>query len=380
MQTRSLIKLMWFTQSVVLFCMLIPSLCAQTSDAQTIESKSWTTITESHTPNTNPTRTTESHRQSGKGTVDSQSVERLGVDGHYEPYFDVEKESVQVNDTTIRTVERTFGRDGSGHKLLTQVTEEEKQSLPAGDEKVVRTTSNADLDGHLQVVQREVADTKQISPDVQEKKTTVFLSDGGGGMAPSMQIQQREKRSGDHTVEVHKSTLLLDGAGNWQVNERKESTIKEDGKERTTEERVLRPGADDKLALVSRTLGKESETAAGEKRNTVETYSTDISGSAPDGNLHLSQRVTVVKRARSDGAQATEQQLEQLNPGEPGAGLQVTSKTLDIVQPDTSGTRETRTIEVRDASGGFGVVSFDTRKSDNVHAIDVDIAPQNKPK
>jgi len=380
MQTRSLIKLMWFTQSVVLFCMLIPSLCAQTSDAQTIESKSWTTITESHTPNTNPTRTTESHRQSGKGTVDSQSVERLGVDGHYEPYFDVEKESVQVNDTTIRTVERTFGRDGSGHKLLTQVTEEEKQSLPAGDEKVVRTTSNADLDGHLQVVQREVADTKQISPDVQEKKTKVFLSDGGGGMAPSMQIQQREKRSGDHTVEVQKSTLLLDGAGNWQVNERKESTIKEDGKERTTEERVLRPGADDKLALVSRTLGKESETAAGEKRNTVETYSTDISGSAPDGNLHLSQRVTVVKRARSDGAQATEQQLEQLNPGEPGAGLQVTSKTLDIVQPDTSGTRETRTIEVRDASGGFGVVSFDTRKSDNVHAIDVDIAPQNKPK
>jgi hypothetical protein len=195
-----------------------------------------------------------------------------------------------------------------------------------------------------------------------------------------MQIQQREKRSGDHTVEVQKSTLLLDGAGNWQIHERKESTIKEDGKERTTEEHVLRPGADGKLALVSRTLGKDSETAAGEKRTTVETYSTDISGSAPDGNLHLSQRVTVVKRARSDGAQATEQQLEQVNPGDPGAGLQVTTRTLDTVRPDTSGTRETRTIEVRDASGSFGVVALDTRKSDKVHAIDVDIAPQNKPK
>jgi hypothetical protein len=312
--------------------------------------------------------------------VDSQSVERLGVDGHYEPYFDIEKESIQVNDTTIRTVERTFGRDGSGQKILTQVTEEEKQSLPAGGEKVVRTTSNADLDGHLRVVQREVTDTKKISPDVQEKKTTVFLSDGEGGMAPSMQIQQREKRSGDHPVEVQKSTLLLDGAGNWQIHERKESTIKEDGKERTTEEHVLRPGADGKLALVSRTLGKDSETAAGEKRTTVETYSTDISGSAPDGNLHLSQRVTVVKRARSDGAQATEQQLEELSPGDPGAGLRVTTKTLDVVQPDTSGRQETRTIEVRDASGVFEVVSFDARKSDKVHAIDVDIAPQNKPK
>jgi hypothetical protein len=104
MQSPSLIKLMWFTQSVVLFCMLIPSLCAQTSDAQTIESKSWTAITESHPSNTNPTRTTESHRQSGEGTVDSESVEHVGADGHYEPYFDIEKESVQVkhNDTNGR--------------------------------------------------------------------------------------------------------------------------------------------------------------------------------------------------------------------------------------------------------------------------------------
>jgi hypothetical protein len=195
-----------------------------------------------------------------------------------------------------------------------------------------------------------------------------------------MQIQQREKRSDNHTVEVQKSTLLLDGAGNWQVHERKENTIKEDGKERTTEEHVLQPGADGKLALVSRTVGKESETATGEKRNTIETYSTDILGSAPDGTLHLSQRVSVVKRARSDGAQATEQQLEQLDPGDPGAGLQLTTKSLHVVQPDTSGTRETRTIEVRDASGSFRVVSFDTGKSDKVHAINVESAPQNKPK
>jgi len=217
MQSPSLIKLLWFAESVVLFCMFIPSLCAQTSDAQAIESKSWTTITESHTSDTNPTRTTESHRQSGKRTVDSQSIERLGFDGHYEPYFDIEKESVQVNDTTIRTVERRFGRDGGGQRILTQVTEEEKQSLPAGDEKVVRTTSNAELDGHLRIVKREVADTKKISPDVQEKKTTVFWSDGDR-MIPSMQIQQREKRSGDHTVEVQESTLLPDGGGYWQVN------------------------------------------------------------------------------------------------------------------------------------------------------------------
>jgi len=378
MQYPSLIKFAWLTVAIIAFCMFVPSLSAQTSDAQANESQSWTKTTESHTDNTNPTRTTESHKQSAKGTLDNQTVERLGADGHYEPYYDIEKESVRVNGTTIRTIERTFARDASGQKILTQVTEEEKQTLQAGDEKVVRTTSNADLDGHLQVAQREVTNTKKI-PEVQEKNTTVFLSDGQGGMAASMQIQQREKRSSDHTVKVQASTLLPDGSGNWQVHERKESTIKEDGKERTTEEQVLRPGADGKLASVSRTVGKESETAVGEKKNTVETYSPEVSGSA-DGNLHLSQRVTVVKRAGSDGAQATEKRLEQLNPVDPGAGLQVSTKTLDIVQPSTSGTRETRTVEARDVSGSFTVVSFDTQKSDNVHAVDVEITPQNKAK
>jgi len=379
MQYPCLTKFAWLTVAIIAFCMFVPSLSAQTSDAQANESQSWTKTTESHTDNTNPTRTTESHKQSAKGTLDNQTVERLGADGHYEPYYDIEKESVQVNGTTIRTIERTFARDASGQKILTQVTEEEKQTLQAGDEKVVRTTSNADLDGHLQVAQREVTNTKKISPVVQEKNTTVFLSDGQGGMAASMQIQQREKRSSDHTVKVQASTLLPDGSGNWQVHERKESTIKEDGKERTTEEQVLRPGADGKLASVSRTVGKESETAVGEKKNTVETYSPEVSGSA-DGNLHLSQRVTVVKRAGSDGAQATEKRLEQLNPVDPGAGLQVSTRTLDIVQPSTSGTRETRTVEARDVSGSFTVVSFDTQKSDNVHAVDVEITPQNKAK
>src|SRR5437879_1309574 len=96
--------------------------------------------------------------------------------------------------------------------------------------------------------------TKKVNQEVQEKNTTIFLSDGQGGMAPSMQIQQREKRSADHTVEVQTSTLLPDGSGQWQARERKESTIKEVGKERTTQEQVLREGTDGKLAPVSRTL------------------------------------------------------------------------------------------------------------------------------
>jgi hypothetical protein len=377
---QSSIKLAWYGTVILLSCTVPPSLCAQAPDAPASEPQSWTKTTESHPANMNPTRTTESHTKSANRTVDNQTVERLGADGHYEPYYDIEKESVQVNGTTVRTIERTFARDASGQRILTQETEEEKQSLPSGGEKLVRTRSNADLNGRLQVAQREVTNTKNISPEVQEKNTTVFLSDGQGGMAASVQIQQREKRSADHTVEVQSSTLLPDGSGNWQVHERKESAIKEDGKKRTTEEQVSRPDVEGKLSPVSRTVSKESETAPGEKKSTIETYSPDASGSAQDSNLHLSQRVTTVKRAGSDGKQSTEKRIEQLNRVEPSAGLQITTRAIDTVQPGTSGTQATTTVEARDVSGDFTVVTFDTQKSDNVHAVDVEIAPQNKPK
>jgi hypothetical protein len=380
MESRNLIKPMWFALSVVLLHLPLSFLSAQTSDtAASDANQSWSATTESQTANTNPTRTTESHKRSGNRTVDSQNVESLGPDGHYELYSATEKESVQVTPTTTRTILRTFGRDGSGQKILIQVTEEDRQSLPGGNEKVVRVTSNPNLDGRLQVVQREVAETKKTSPDVQETKTTVFLSDGSGGFVPSMQIQERQKTSSDHTVNLQKSTLLLDGAGNWQVNELKESTVKQNGKERTTDERISTLGPDGKLVVVSSSLGKESKTPSGEKRKTVETYSTEIPGSTPDGKLHLSQRVTTLNRSRADGGKQTEQQIEQPNPGDPSAGLGVTVKTLDTAQPGPSGIRETRTIQVRDATGSFGVVSVDNTKSDK-RQITVDISPPEKPK
>ncbi len=375
MQPPFAIRLMCLTAAMLPFCMLAV-LCAQTSNAQTNEPQSWTTTTEWHGVNTNPTRTKESHQRSADGTVDTQSVERLGPEGQYQPYYDIETKSVQVDEATVRTTTRTFARDGNGQRTLTQVTVEENESLPAGGGKVVRTTSNADLDGHLMVVQREVTDIKQASPDLQEKKTTVFRSDGHGGMDPRLKIEQREERSGNQLVEIRTSTLVPDGSGSWQVQERKKSTTKDDGKERTTDEQVLRRDGEGNLAPVSRTLGRESESAAGEENNTVETYSRE----SGDGTLHLIQRATLVKRIGSDGAQATEKRVEQLNLADPGTGLLVTTKTLDIVQPGAAGTRASQTVQARDVNGSFTVAFSDTQMSDNVHSVDVEIAPKKKAK
>jgi hypothetical protein len=362
------------------FCSNLP-VWAQTSDSQTGDAnKSWTAATESQSDNVNPTRTIETHTQSGNRTLDKQTVQRRGLDGKLEPYQDIEKETVEVDATTVRTTTRTFGRDANGAKTLVQVTEEEKHSLPGGGSNVVRATSNPDVNGNLQLVQREIEETKKTSNDVEETKTTVMLPSVNGGLAPTMKVEERRKRGADQTVESQKITLLPDGAGNWQVGEIRQATTRQEGENRRTEERISRPDSEGKLGEASRTVSKESEGASGEKRATVETYSLDAPGSTRDGSLHLVERATTAQRTSSTGQQTTEQQVEQPNPGDPGSGLQVTILTSETVRPGPSGTQATRIIRMRDANGSFGVVSVDTTKSDNIHALQVQIAPSEKPK
>ena len=361
------------------FCVGLP-LWAQTPDSQTADgNKSWTTTTESQSANVNPTRTTESHSQSGNRTVDKQSVQRRGPEGNFEPYQEVEKESVQVNAATVRTITRTYGW-ANGARTLLQVIEEEKQGLPGDESKVVRATSSPDVNGNLQLVQREIEETKKTGNDAEETKTTMMRPSVNGGLAPAMQVQERRTRGANDTVESQKTTLFPDGSGNWQVSERRQATTRQEGKSSSSEERVSRVDSDGKLREVSRSVSKASEGASGEKRNTLETYSVDVPGSARDGSLHLIERATTTQRTNSTGEQITEQQVEQSKPGDPSAGLRVTTLTTDTVRPKDSGAQATRTVQVRDENGSLGVVFVDTTKSDNVHAVQVQIAPSEKPK
>jgi hypothetical protein len=369
----------WWSSALGFITCILLCVClvlgAQGQTAAGGNDKPWTATSQT-SGNGAPSRTTENHTKSGNRTLDKQTVEVLGPDGRYQPYLDTETETVQVDAATTRTIVRSYARDAEGHKTLTQVTEEESKTAANGDGKVVRTTSNPDLNGGLQVVQREVSDTRKTGPDAQETKTTVYMPQGGG-LVPVQQTQEVQKHGADHSIEVKKTTLLPDGDGKFQVGEVKESTIREQGKNRTTEERVARPDSNGKLTEISRTVGKETEGAGQQKTNTVETYSTDNPGFTGDGKLHLNQRVTTVQKKDATG-RATEQQVEQPNPGTPDAGLRLTTKTIDIVRAGASGTQVTSTIQVRDASGSFNVVSVDTRKSDQVPAKPVQIAPAEK--
>src|ERR1700704_162644 len=183
--------------------------------------QSWTTSSQQGSAGgaINPTRRNETHTEVDGRVVDRTSVERLGPDGRYIPYSDTEKESQRINDTTVRNIERTFGRDSDGHRTLIQERQEESRSLPGGEQKVTRTVSNPDGNRRLQVVQRELEDSKQVSPGVRVTNTTVLTPNGNGGFSAAVQTEQRETKGTDGTVEFKKSTLLSDGTGGGETHQ-----------------------------------------------------------------------------------------------------------------------------------------------------------------
>ena len=357
-------KLLAYSIFSVILC-VGSAVCVRAQDAQTNKTdESWTATTQTSIDHANPSRTLESHSKADNRSVDKQRVEVLGSDGRYQPYYDTETETIQVNATTTRKVVREYRWDTNGRRNLLQVTEQESQSSSNGDSHVVSTTSSADVDGNLHLAQREVADTRKAS--VQETKTTVYVNDGTGSFTPSQQTREVQTSGADHSVEVKKTTLLPGANGNWQVFEVKEKTIKDDDdKTRTTEERISRSDIDGRASEVSRTVGHETENADGERSATAETYTPNVPGMAGDGELHLTERNTSNQNKDAD-KKTTEQQIEQPKPGNPTDGLQVTAKTKYTVHYAATGTQQTKTIQTRDANGNFSVISAETEKSDQV--------------
>jgi hypothetical protein len=381
------------SSAVVFGCLLVvigayclcSSAFAQTSDSRTAEepTNSWTTTTDLKSddllPQRIPVRIIESHNQNGNWTLDKRSVEIRGTDGHFEPYQDIERETLTVDASTVKTTMRTFARDVNGKKALVQVTEEEKHILPGDDSNIVRVTYNPDVNGRLQPVQREIVGTKKIGKDIEEANTTVMLSSANGGLAPAFKTHELRKRTANDAVETEKTTWLSDVNGKWQLSEIRHNIATQGAKDRSIEERVSRPDAEGKLGQISRVVSHETESTSGDKRSVVETYSIDVPGTTRDGRLHLVERKTSTGSSSSTGERATEQKVEQINPGDPGSGLRLSVLVEGKIVPEASGEQSTVTIRARDSNDSFGIVSVDTTKADRIPTVQIQQTPAEKP-
>ena len=373
------------TSVVVFGCLLVvigayclcSSAFAQTSDSRGADppAKSWAATTDLKSddliPERIPVRTIESHSENGNRALDKRSVEIRGTDGHFEPYQEIETETLTVDASTVRTTMRTLARDVNGMKSLVQVTEEEKRILPGDDSNIVRVTYNPDVNGRLQAVQREIVETKKIGKDLEETNTTVMLPSANGGLAPAFKTRELRKRAANDTVKTEKNTWLPDVNGEWQLSEIRQNNATQGAKDRSIEEKVFRPDAEGNLGQISRVVSKESESTSGEKRSVVETYSIDVSGSTRDGSLHLVERKTNTESSSSTGERAIEQRVEQINPGDPGGGLRLSVLVDGKIVPEPSGELSTVISRARYSNGSFGIVSVDTTKADRIPTVQI---------
>ncbi len=347
------------------------------------ENKSWSSSSQQGDPSgaENPYRTSTTHSEVNGHIIDKTIVEVRGPDGRYVPYSQTERESVKVNDSTTRTTERSYGTDANGQRVLTQQTQEEKKTSAGGDSNVVRTVSNPDANGSLQVVQQTLINTKQIAPGSTDTNTTVMSANGSGGLSPTVRIEERQRQTDAKTTQFTKSTSLNNGSGGWNVSEVRQGTMKQDAGGTNKDESVLRPDADGKLAVVERTVTRQGDSASGEKRDTTETYSTNVPGQAGDEGLKLVKRESTVQRTNASGAHSTVQQVERPDPGDPSAGLHVTQQAIDIVRPGSNGiAQQTSTIVTTDTNGNTNTVWVDMGRSNQPPpSVTVDSAPAPKP-
>jgi len=322
--------------------------------------QSWTRTSETSTAYANPSRTTESYTKSSNRTLETKTVEVLGPDGEYQPYFKTETETIEESPTATRSITRTYNPNANGGEGLTAVTESRTQNSVDGTARTVETTSQPDADGNLEVVGREITATTQGATS-QDSQTTVYLPDINGGLAPTMQVNEQEQHNaGGETYGKRKTTLLQDGNGNWQVYESQETVVNGDAKNRTSEVHTSRRDFEGNVSPVSQVITHQTN-GDGRATTTSETYSIDLPGWARDG-FGLLQWSTSV-RTVEPGRIVTEQRIEQPDPGDPQAGLGTTVEKTDTVVIGSTGTTQTIMVTARYPDGSPSVVTVETRTS-----------------
>ena len=145
------------------------------------------------------------------------------------------------------------------------------------------------------------------------------------------------------------------------------------------DERVSRLDSESRLRETSHVVSKESESSSREKHSVAETYSIDVPGTTRDAGVHLIERKTSTEHSSSTGERATEQRVEQTNPGEPGSGLRMSALVEGRMVTGPSGEQSTVTIRARDSNGRFGIVGVDTTQADRIPAIPVQHTRADKP-
>ena len=158
----------WPLLAIIMIVTYSPSVRAQLKEITTTDSRDLTGAT-------GPTRVIVTRTEQDGRTIQTRIVEGPSINGGYAPLIETEQQTTRLNPNAAIVVKRQYFRDSNGNRQLLEVTEEQRSTAAGGREAVVRTTSRADVNGHLQVVEREVQETvpTRITPGKQPAPSRV---------------------------------------------------------------------------------------------------------------------------------------------------------------------------------------------------------------
>ncbi len=296
-------------------------------------------------------RVTDSRTQVNGRTFETQVVEAASINGRQELVSAIEIETFQESADTVRVVQRSFAADAYGRRRLSRITEVETTKLSGGQERTIRTTSDIDLNGHPQVVGRDLEESTPLDATRKRIMTTVFLR-MGDGFVPVQQTEQVERRTDGVVTDIKRTIRLGTGSGKFVTVETSSSIDEGTGNGAATnnkEERLLRadPGrviGEGALFPVQRTTTQTWQDPEGQQHSVAQTSSMSIPGLAPDGRLHLDRQLSTLRTVMPDGSTRFTQQLEQINPSAVSYGMQPAENIIEISSPGPSGEFEKQTV------------------------------------
>jgi hypothetical protein len=350
MKTRDfLLRISSFRLLLVVVMIVIYSLSvrAQIKEAVVTDSRDLTGTT-------SPRRVIVTRTEEDGRTIETSVIEGPSINGGYAPLGETEQQTIRLNPNAMTVVTRQYSRDADGNRQLLGVTEEQRSTAATGQETILRTTSSVDLNGHLQVDQRELRETVPTGEDTWQTTSTISQQTANG-FQPVLRSRQIEQREGD--VAGRCTTVLVpDGNGNFVPLSRTESTTTNTASGQAKDERIYgENGLFGHMTLLQRDVTTESTTPR-ESHSTAQTYSVFVPGafSQPE-SLVLIQQVSSSLQSAPDGSSETKQQLQTISSGNPSSGLQLVTSASGNSQISNGQTMRQIVVRSSDGNGTFRV-------------------------
>jgi hypothetical protein len=277
----------------------------------------------------------------------THQLQPLSLQTYDGPPMEIEREETRLNSQTTRITSRKFNNSVNGERRLVETIVEEIKQAPSGDVSAVRTTSRLDINGRLNVAQKEAQEIAASGNDTYRITKTVLLPGISGVLVEREQVQQIEKRKGDSFVEIDRTRYAPGIDGRWNALDRRVSQSRLGKEQIQTDEQVYQYDVERKLSLTQQVKVSEWKDASGQKRLQSEIY-----GMGLDGKLRIERRSSMVQRNLGGQRQETTEIVEEPNRAAPSEELRLvrkfiernepvgpnrTERKLDVFQPDLNG-------------------------------------------